>query len=103
MALSGGVPIFQEFYQALLRVGGGLTMGHHPALESGFARLASGMHREYSAIDESTRVSYWKAFGILPSIQLLFEADLRRFHTTWPLARRENTADRSFIPVNSFK
>lgn len=99
MSLAGGVPIFQEFYSALLRVGGGATMGHHPALESGFARLASGMSRKYETVADSTRISFWKAFGILPSIQVAYEEQLRAFDTTWHITRRESTADSSFSLV----
>lgn len=76
MSLSGGVPIFQEFYSALLRSGNGVTLGRHPALESGFQRLASGMSRHYEEVDPRTRVSFWKAFGVLPSSQVVIEEEL---------------------------
>lgn len=100
MSLSGGVPIFQEFYTALLRAGGGQRMGHHPALESGFARLASGMHRRYCEVSDETRVSFWKAFRILPSEQMVLE-DALRAHTpdVSQVHRRESvTPDLSFLP-----
>nr|WPR18307.1 MAG: RNA-dependent RNA polymerase [Chemarfal virus 166] len=73
MSLAGGIPVMQEFYSCLLRVGGGKVMGKHPALESGFARLAVGMHRRYSTVCEACRVSFWEAFGILPSEQMEYE------------------------------
>lgn len=77
LSLSGGVPIFQEFYLALLRIGKGARMGRHPALESGFARLSVGMQRKVAVVSDATRVSFWEAFGILPSEQELLEERLR--------------------------
>jgi hypothetical protein len=76
MALSGGVPIFQEFYSAMLRCGRGVRIGQHPALESGFARLAAGMKGRWTEVAPETRVSFWEAFGILPSVQESIERRL---------------------------
>lgn len=99
MSLTGGVPIFQEFYSALLRAGRGIHMGHHPALESGFARLASGMHRRRSAVSTATRVSFWKAFGLLPSQQLEFEEMLAGWEFDAQTVHRRDSPipDRSFV------
>jgi hypothetical protein len=98
MALSGGVPIFQEYYQTLLRNAEGHRVGSHPALESGFARLAAGMHRNYGPISDATRVSFYWAFGLLPSWQIKLEerlrqsvVDMQRYH------RKESTQDQSFL------
>lgn len=77
MALAGGVPVFQEFYNALIRAGSGAGFGKHPALEGGFAIMSNGMHAEYTAISDSTRVSFWEAYGILPTEQLILEERLR--------------------------
>lgn len=77
MSLSGGVPVLQEFYSVLLRSGKGVRLGAHPGLESGFARLATGMTRQYTSVDDESRVSFWEAFNILPSEQLDLEQRLR--------------------------
>lgn len=102
MSLAGGIPVFQEFYSAFIRAGGGITIGKHPALETGFARLAAGMHRRYSDISDDTRVSFWKAFGILPSMQLELESELRTWtHALGVVHRRENPCpDRSWLIDN---
>lgn len=99
MSLTGGVPIFQEFYCALLRAGRGVHMGKHPALESGFARLASGMHRKRAEVAIGTRVSFWKAFGIMPSLQLELEEQLLGWNAdVSTVHRRDNPVpDRSFL------
>jgi hypothetical protein len=69
MSLCGGVPIMQQFYQSLLTAGGGRRLGAHPALESGFARLATNMHRKLSPVHWQTRYSFWRAFGVTPHEQ----------------------------------
>lgn len=69
MALTGGVPVFQDYYSALLRAGGGVRIGQHPGLESGFARLARGMSRHFAVPTPEARVSFWKAFGVTPDEQ----------------------------------
>lgn len=79
MALSGGVPIFQEFYAALCRAGRGHRLASHPALESGFARLASGMRARYEPVTDDTRVSFWKAYGIMPTMQVELENSLKNW------------------------
>nr|QKI28846.1 hypothetical protein 2 [Ginkgo biloba tombusvirus] len=98
MALAGGVPIFQEFYSAMLRAGRGVHIGKHPGLESGFARLSAGMRRKYAPVHDGTRVSFWEAFGILPSEQERLEEMLRQTQSN-PLEvlRRETTFDASFL------
>lgn len=98
LALAGGVPIFQEFYLAMMRGGGGHRIGRHPALESGFAIMSAGMQRKVQPIDDGTRVSFWEAFGILPSLQVELEERLRQVELN-PLSilRRENTLDLSFL------
>lgn len=90
MSLAGGVPVFQEFYLALLRAGQGIHLGDHPALESGFKRLSSGMHRSKIQVTDLVRVSYWKAFGIMPSVQVAIEQELSAWeYGTQPVHRWE--------------
>lgn len=98
LALSGGVPIFQAFYSRLLLAGGGVHMGKHPALESGFARLASGMQRRVRPVMDETRVSFWEAFGILPSQQERLEQMIAGAPLDLGLAlHRETTQDFTFL------
>lgn len=73
LSLTGAIPVFQEFYSALRAIGQGRRIGAHPGLESGFARLAEGMHREYGDIAPVSRYSFWLAFGITPDEQVALE------------------------------
>jgi hypothetical protein len=77
LSLAGGLPILQDFYCAVLRAGDGVRIKSHPALESGFARMAVGMARRCKAITDATRISFWEAFGVLPSEQETYEDALR--------------------------
>lgn len=96
MSLCGGLPVMQEYYQAMLRAGRGERIGHHPGLESGFARLAWRMDRKFSRVSYFARLSFFEAFGILPGDQIKLEqrlacitpdvTDLRRGITTLDLS-----------------
>lgn len=98
LALSSGMPIFQEFYLAMLRTGKGVRIGKHPALESGFARLSAGMVAKVAPVDDRSRISFWEAFGVLPSAQVALEARLRKYdgHPE-VLLRRETSVDHSLF------
>jgi len=76
MSLCGGLPVLQGFYSTMIRSGRGRRLGKHPALETGFARLATGMSRSYGAVHPRTRYSFWLAFGISPDVQEAVEAEL---------------------------
>jgi hypothetical protein len=79
MSLTGGIPIVQEFYQALIRSGeGAKPLVGELTLETGFARLAIGMDRRYQEIHPMTRASFWRAFGITPDKQIAFEQDYHK-------------------------
>jgi hypothetical protein len=99
LSLSGGLPVLQEFYMALKRNGGGVRLGAHPAMESGFFRLARGMAREYAGIPDEVRVSFWEAFGMLPSTQEQLEEYYSSAEVTIDVTQREEiTADFSILP-----
>jgi hypothetical protein len=79
MSLTGGIPIVQEFYQALIRSGeGAKPLVGELTLETGFARLAIGMDRRYQEVHPMTRASFWRAFGITPDKQIAFEQDYHK-------------------------
>lgn len=76
-ALSGGVPIFQEFYEMLTRNGKGATKVQealeHGLVAGGLAIQSRGMNRTYGSIHPRSRYSFWLAFGVTPSQQLVAE------------------------------
>jgi len=80
LALYGDMPIYKELYLAYKR--NGIDSNVHNSLlvsDSGFMRMARQIVRgnEHSVISDDTRVSFFKAFGILPSIQVDTENRLR--------------------------
>lgn len=91
--LCAGVPVCQSFYQALVRLGEGKIIGRHPALESGFSRLCAGLEDRAIPVTDEARVSFWRAFGILPSEQLMLEDSLGSWQVDWTVEQRENTVD----------
>lgn len=100
LSLSGGLPVLQEFYSALLRNSRGGRVAKHPALESGFFRLARGMGRRASDISDATRVSFWEAFGILPSTQEQLEEEYKLAKVSTKVTHVEKIeADFSILPA----
>jgi len=78
LALTGGVPIFQDFYQRLIDISGNVqALKTEEGRESGMERLARDMKRTYQLIHPRTRVSFWRAFGIEPDKQLVMESEYR--------------------------
>lgn len=80
-ALAGDLPVYNQFYQmyptSSIRVH---TQELLPLMETGFYRLAIGLRKNQfeEHISPSTRVSFFKAFGITPpeqrSLELRFKA-----------------------------
>lgn len=96
MSLTGAVPVYQEFYSAMLRAGRGRRIGAHPGLESGFVRLAEGMSRDYGPILPETRFSFWLAFGVTPDEQEALEAYYREWKPDLSVILPREIADHSF-------
>lgn len=72
MALADGVPVFSAFYRRLQELGAGQKWDH-PSLETGMAMAARGMRQAGRVVGDAERISYWKAFGCLPSHQIALE------------------------------
>jgi len=98
LAMTGGVPIMQEYYQAFRR-NGGEAREIACVLESGMAMLSRGMHREVSEPTEAARVSFFLAFGILPSAQEVLEDHLRKVAFTIPSSPGFATQAHGLLPV----
>lgn len=72
LAMTGRVPIFQEFYQSYVRSGNAKYKS--PDFQSwGVRQLISGMKRDYGPVEETTRASFYWAFGVTPDEQLILE------------------------------
>lgn len=81
LALYGDMPIYKELYLAYRRNGVASNVGRSLLVsDSGFMRATKQIVRgnEHSVVSDDTRVSFYKAFGIIPSIQVEMEQELRR-------------------------
>lgn len=76
LAMSGGIPVMQEYYAAFMR-NGSAARSIACVDETGMALLAKGLHREARTPSETARVSFFEAFGLLPSAQEVLEEHLR--------------------------
>jgi len=84
MAATGGVPIFQDFYATYLRYG-----RYHAAAGDGQSwgvrQHSKGMVRQYGDVLPRTRASFYWAFGVTPSEQLILEEFYRSVSLDLPL------------------
>jgi hypothetical protein len=71
LSLAGNLPIFNEFYSMLCRGAG--TKVDANMEETGFARLARGVEAKYAEPTAECRASFYRAFGILPELQIGLE------------------------------
>jgi len=78
LSLTGGLPIVQEYYLAM---GAGKAEVSQPVHVdddgSGFRMLARRMHEKYRPVSDTARVSFWRAFGIPPGLQVELEKQFR--------------------------
>lgn len=99
LAMYGGMPVLQAFYQAFLR-NGCTDRDLAIVAETGMAHLARGMHRSCGVVGDETRVSFWRAFGITPTQQREIEEYLSTVvvtHTSTPCIR--GTPPRGTVPL----
>lgn len=82
LSLTGGLPVLQEFYYSLQRHGSKGKAVDHNFLESGFMRLSYGMTESYRLVTDVARVSFCRAFGIVPDLQIAME---RAYHSVVPV------------------
>jgi len=94
LSLTGGIPIYQEWYTSLIRSSDAVFVGVNKhrgqaraykflrLKETGMWRLSSGMSLKYCDIHPQTRYSFWLAFGISPDQQIVAEDNYRKFTHT---------------------
>lgn len=83
LALTGGVPVMQDFYQCFQRVGCNAVsnMVDDPTFATGMRLMAKGMSEAYAPPDAWTRVQVFEAWGITPDEQ----EELERYYHTYEL------------------
>jgi len=83
MALTGGIPVQQHFYAALMRGAKGEELRGDCTQVTGFMRFARDMSRHYTTPTAAARYSYWLAFGITPDEQEALEREYDRVVLAW--------------------
>jgi hypothetical protein len=73
MALTGGIPVWQDFYQLLTTIGDGAKALVDPTMMTGLYYLGKGMDRRYRPPSTESRVSFWRAFDCSPDSQYAVE------------------------------
>lgn len=75
LSLTAGVPILQAFYMMYVRNGivCGEKFKQHIFRNTGVMERTSGMTWKYTRVKESTRWSFYLAFGVLPDLQRALE------------------------------
>jgi len=72
LAMTGGIPIFQDFYTKF--ISSGKFRKSASSLQSwGVRQLSRGMTRRYSEVSAATRASFYWAFGVTPDEQITLE------------------------------
>lgn len=73
LSMTGGVPVWQAFHSSLVGLEGKVT---HRFEDEGVGRFGCGA--KSGAVLDSTRFSFWKAFGMLPDVQVAIEKEFQR-------------------------
>lgn len=103
-ALCGGIPVYNALYQRYMKEGAHMKVLEREQLATGFtlnARLmrAKGQGRVFGEPTKDARVSFWKAFGILPSQQVEIELLFSNLELSWGVDSRrdESPGDPSYL------
>lgn len=73
MALTAGIPVFQEMYLAYKRNGKPSKMSEAVFMQSGSMMMARGMDSTQREVTPEARVSFFAAFGMTPDEQVAME------------------------------
>jgi len=81
LSLTAGIPMLQEYYQLYANHHGKGTYKGDELEQSGLVRFAGDITQAYRPITERSRVSFFLAYGIPPSMQLEFETSIKAMPT----------------------
>lgn len=94
--LTGGVPIWQNFYRRLIDCVPEGRMSHMIQHETGMINLAARMKRKFSPPTPEARFSFWLAFSITPDEQIEMEKHYDNVEFNW--TDLKTTLYSSYIP-----
>jgi len=83
MSLTGGIPVWQEYYKTLMRGLPAPTVDMTYKREGGLFRWARDMHKSYSPPTPEARHSFYLAFGIDPDHQIALEDIYKESDVGW--------------------
>lgn len=99
LALTSGVPVFQEMYSAYMRNGKPSKMSNAVFMQSGSRMMSIGMESKRSEVGQDTRVSFYKAFGVTPDEQEAMELYYRDWRVSPEVCLVENISDIGWAPM----
>jgi len=97
MSLTGGIPVWQNFYQQFIVKSNGAKPLTDPTLETGAARMSRGMGRTFGdTVPPECRYSFWLAFDVSPESQIAIEATFDEYK----LSNDTNQPVYRTLPIN---
>lgn len=90
LALTAGIPICQEYYMAFKRNGQPGDVRDVRFLEQGLFKYGRGITQRYRDVTPEARLSFYRAFGILPDLQRAREQYLRSVELPYSYALGES-------------
>lgn len=82
LALTSGIPVMQELYQAYVRNGVKSNMIRSVGWSCGMTYMSHGLNPRYATISEESRESFYLSFGITPDEQVALEGYYRDWNYT---------------------
>lgn len=82
LALCAGIPVMQEMYSAFMRSGKPSKMGEALFMQGGTRMMRGDMEAKRVEVEDDTRVSFFRAFGVTPDEQTAMEEYYRGWTVT---------------------
>jgi len=83
VSITGGVPVLQDYYQAMIDQGHGPLIAHEAFHATSTFLLSKGEHRYYTKPTDTARASFYRAFGMSVEQQLEVEKEVRQYEYQW--------------------
>jgi len=97
ISLTGGIPVWQNFYQNFVNKSQGVKPLSDPSMESGLKWLSEGQTRSFKKeLPPIARYSFWLAFGISPMSQIACE----NYFNAYELSADKNQPLFCTLPIN---
>jgi len=100
LSLAGGIPIFDRFYNCLLRTSNGRVIHHDSDMDEGLYKIGVNMGRVSHEPTAACRYSFWLAFGIRPDMQVAIEKYYDNLDVSYDRFRISSSG--SYIPTSWF-